>query len=42
MSKIVAGKRLFDGFTRSLDLGHLWVRQSRYTTFIHHRVRRPA
>jgi dihydrofolate reductase len=36
-----AGKRLFDGFTRSLDLEHLWVRQSRYATFIHYRVKRP-
>jgi dihydrofolate reductase len=35
-----AGKRLFDGFTQSLDLEHLWVRQSRYATFIHYRVKR--
>jgi len=34
------GKRLFDGFTRSLELEHLWVRQSRYATFIHYRVKR--
>jgi dihydrofolate reductase len=37
-----AGKRLFDGFTRSLDLEHLGVRQSRYATFIHYRVNRPS
>jgi len=34
------GKRLFDGFTQSLELEHLWVRQSRYATFIHYRVKR--
>ena len=36
------GKRLFDGFTGSLDLEQLWVRQSRFATFIHYRVKRPA
>jgi hypothetical protein len=34
-----SGKRLFDGFTQSLDLEHLWVRQSPYATFIHYRVK---
>ena len=34
------GKRLFDGFTESLDLQHLWVRQSPFATFIHYRVKR--
>ena len=37
-----AGKRLFDGFTQSVDLEHLWIRQSRYATFIHYRVKRQA
>ena len=37
-----AGKRLFDGFTQSLDLEHRGVRQSRYATFIDYRVKRPA
>jgi dihydrofolate reductase len=35
------GKRLFDGFTSSMDLEHLGVRQSPYATFIHYRVKRP-
>ena len=35
------GKRLFEGFTRSLDLEHLGVRQSRYATFIDYRVKGP-
>jgi dihydrofolate reductase len=34
------GKRLFEGFSRSLDLEHLGVRQSRFATFIDYRVRR--
>jgi dihydrofolate reductase len=34
------GKRLFEGFTRSLDLEHLDVRQSQYATFIDYRVKR--
>jgi dihydrofolate reductase len=34
------GKRLFDGFTRSLDLEHVGVRQSQYATFIDYRVKR--
>jgi dihydrofolate reductase len=37
-----AGKRLFDGFTQSLDLEHLEVRQSPFATFVHYRVLRPA
>jgi dihydrofolate reductase len=34
------GKRLFEGFSRSLDLEHLGVRQSQYATFIDYRVKR--
>ena len=34
------GKRLFDGFTRSLELEHLGVRQSPFATFIDYRVKR--
>jgi hypothetical protein len=33
-----AGKRLFEGFSQSLDLEHLGVRQSRFATFIDYRV----
>ena len=33
------GKRLFDGFTQSLELEHRGVRQSPYATFIDYRVR---
>jgi dihydrofolate reductase len=33
-----AGKRLFDGFERDIDLEHLGVRQSRYATFVDYRV----
>ena len=36
-----AGKQLFDGFTESLELEHLGVRQSAYATFIDYRVKRP-
>jgi dihydrofolate reductase len=36
------GKRLFDGFTKSLDLEHLGVRQSQYATFIDYRVKRAS
>jgi dihydrofolate reductase len=36
-----AGKRLFEGFSSSLDLEQVGVRQSRYATFIDYRVRRP-
>ena len=32
------GKRLFEGFTKSLDLEQLGVRQSRFATFIAYRV----
>ena len=34
------GKRLFEGFTDSLELEHLGMRQSQYATFIDYRVRR--
>jgi dihydrofolate reductase len=33
------GKRLFEGFARSLDLEHRGVRQSPYATFIDYRVK---
>ena len=33
------GKRLFDRFTKSLELEHLGVRQSPYATFIDYRVK---
>jgi dihydrofolate reductase len=33
------GKRLFEGFSKSLDLEHLGVRQSQYATFIDYRVK---
>jgi dihydrofolate reductase len=33
------GKRLFEGFSRSLELEHLGVRQSPHATFIDYRVR---
>jgi dihydrofolate reductase len=36
------GKRLFEGFSKSLDLEHLGVRQSQFATFIDYRVRRQA
>jgi dihydrofolate reductase len=32
------GKRLFEGFSRSLDLEHLGVRQSQFATFIDYRL----
>ncbi|HAM00853.1 MAG TPA: deaminase [Acidimicrobiaceae bacterium] len=35
-----AGKRLFDGFTRSIELEHLGVRQSPNATFIDYRVKK--
>jgi dihydrofolate reductase len=35
-----AGKRLFDGFGESLDLEHLGVRQSRFATYLHYRVKK--
>jgi dihydrofolate reductase len=34
------GKRLFEGFTKSLDLEHIGVRQSQYATFVDYRVKR--
>ena len=34
------GKRLFDGFTHSVELEHLGVRQSPYATFVEYRVKR--
>ncbi len=34
------GKRLFDGFTQSLELEHIGVRQSPFATFIDYRVKR--
>ena len=34
------GKRLFDGFTETVELEHLGVRQSPFATFIDYRVRR--
>jgi dihydrofolate reductase len=33
------GKRLFDGFTKSIELDQLGVRQSTYATFIEYRVK---
>lgn len=35
-----AGKRLFDGFTQSIELEHLGVRQSAFATFIDYRVKK--
>ena len=34
------GKRLFEGFSSSLELEHLGVRQSQFATFIDYRVKR--
>jgi dihydrofolate reductase len=34
------GKQLFEGFSKSLDLEHLGVRQSSFATFIDYRVKR--
>jgi dihydrofolate reductase len=34
-----AGKRLFEGFSRDIELEHIGVRQSRFATFIDYRVR---
>jgi dihydrofolate reductase len=34
------GKRLFEGFTRSLELEHIGVRQSPFATFIDYRVKK--
>jgi dihydrofolate reductase len=36
------GKRLFEGFSNSLDLAHLGVRQSPFATFIDYRVKGSA
>jgi dihydrofolate reductase len=35
-----AGKRLFDGFSQSLELEQLGVRQSAFATFASYRVKR--
>jgi dihydrofolate reductase len=35
-----AGKRLFDGFTESIELEHKGLRQSRYATFIDYRIKK--
>jgi len=35
-----AGKRLFDGFSESIELDHLGVRQSPFATFIDYRVKK--
>jgi dihydrofolate reductase len=35
-----AGKLLFEGFSKSLELEHLGVRQSQFATFIDYRVNR--
>jgi hypothetical protein len=35
-----AGKRLFDGFSESLEFEHLGVCQSPFATFIDHRVKK--
>jgi hypothetical protein len=34
------GKRLFEGFTRDVELDQLGVTQSRYATFVDYRVRK--
>jgi len=34
------GKRLFEGFTKDVELGHLGVHQSPYATFIDYAVKR--
>jgi dihydrofolate reductase len=35
-----AGKRLFDGFTESLELDQLGVRQSPFATFVNYRIKK--
>jgi dihydrofolate reductase len=35
-----AGKRLFEGFSRSIEFEHLGVRQSPFATFVDYRVKR--
>src|SRR5206468_257390 len=37
---VVGGRWLFEGFTKSLELDHIGVRQSPYATFIDYRVTR--
>jgi dihydrofolate reductase len=39
-SVLGGGKRLFDGFSRPLELEHLGVRQSQFATFIDYRLMR--
>jgi dihydrofolate reductase len=34
------GKRLFEGFTKSIELEHIGIRQSPYATFVDYRVKR--
>ena len=34
------GKRLFEGFTKDVELEHIGVRQSQYATFVDYRVKR--
>ncbi|MBD0291721.1 MAG: dihydrofolate reductase family protein, partial [Thermoleophilia bacterium] len=34
-----SGKRLFEGFAKSLELEHAGVRQSQYATFVEYRVK---
>jgi dihydrofolate reductase len=34
------GKRLFEGFSKSIDLEHIGLRQSKYATFVDYRVLR--
>ena len=36
------GKRLFEGFSESVELEHVGARQSQYATFIDYRVKRPG
>jgi dihydrofolate reductase len=36
------GKHLFEGFTKSLDLEHVGLRQSQFATFIDYRVKRQS
>jgi hypothetical protein len=45
MNKVIAGmlgggKRLFEGFTQSLDLEQLGIRQSPFATFVDYRVKK--
>jgi hypothetical protein len=36
----VLGKALFDGFSRSIELEHIGVRQSPFATFLDYRVKK--